>query len=40
MQEEAAPEEAALEAELARLCAADGRKEPAADDGAREVRER
>ena len=40
LREEAAPEEAALEVELARLCAADGMKELAADDCEREVGER
>ena len=38
--EEATPEEAVLEAELARLCAADGRKGLAADNCERKVRER
>ena len=40
LREEAAPKEAVLEGELARLCTADGRKELAADDCEREMRER
>ena len=39
LREEAAPKEATLEAELARLCTADGRKELASENCEKEVRE-